>query len=112
MEAVAISSSVHAKQVSLENLQHNSHLTDEEKIAEVSRQFEAVLLRQILQEARKSVIHSSLSESSSNTKMYDDLITTQMAESISSSRHFGLAASLEKQLGHQVLPKSKTDFKK
>ena len=37
----------------LEQLAANPHFTDQEKVAEVSRQFEAVLLRQILQETRK-----------------------------------------------------------
>ena len=38
----------------MEKLAGNTNLSQEEKIGEVSRQFEAVLLRQILQTAQKT----------------------------------------------------------
>ena len=73
-----------------------------EKVKEACRQFEAVLLRQILGEARKTVITSADGEDSNETGIYNDMINNQIADSISKSGSFGLAKSVEKQLVHQV----------
>ena len=73
-------------------------------MAEVSRQFEAVLLRQILQETRKSSVSPSSSADASASGIYDDMINNQLADSISRSGSFGLARSLQGQLARQVLP--------
>jgi hypothetical protein len=51
---------IKAADVPIEQLAGNSKISDRDKVAEVSRQFEAVLLRQILQETRKSVRHGHL----------------------------------------------------
>jgi Rod binding domain-containing protein len=64
------------------------------------------LLRQILGEARKTVIQSSGSDNSNSAGIYNDMINNQMADSISQSGAFGLAKSLQAQLVHQVLPKT------
>ena len=82
----------------------NKHLSDQEKVAEVSRQFEAVLLRQILQETRKSSVSPSSPAEASSSGIYDDMINNQLADTISRSGSFGLAKSLQVQLAHQVLP--------
>jgi Rod binding domain-containing protein len=88
--------------MSLEELASNRSIPDTEKIAEVSRQFEAVLLRQILQDIRKPVLGSE-PESTTNS-IYSDMINNQLAQSISGSGEFGLAKSLQAQLSRQVLP--------
>jgi flagellar protein FlgJ len=72
-------------------------------VAEVSRQFEAMLLRQILQDIRKPVLAPAEGDATSNG-IYSDMINNQLADSISSSGGFGLAKSLAAQLTHQVLP--------
>ena len=46
---------IEASQLPLESLAGNPNVSDKEKVGEVSRQFEAVLLRQILQDIRKPV---------------------------------------------------------
>jgi flagellar protein FlgJ len=97
---------VEASQLQLESLAANPNVSDAEKVAEVSRQFEAVLLRQIFQDIRKPVLGSSEGEST-QTGIYSDMINNQMADSISRSGEFGLARSLQTQLGRQVLPGKK-----
>jgi Rod binding domain-containing protein len=97
---------VEASQVSLETLAANPNIPDTEKVAEVSRQFEAVLLRQIFQDIRKPVLDSE-SESTTNG-IYSDMINNQLADSISRSGEFGLAKSLQTQLGRQVLSGNKS----
>lgn len=93
---------VQASQLPLEMLAGNKNVSDSDKIGEVARQFEAVLLRQILQEARKS----DSSDDKMASGIYNDMINNQMADSISQSGAFGLAKSLQAQLVHQVLPKT------
>jgi flagellar protein FlgJ len=89
-----------------EQMAANPNVPKKQKVEEACRQFEAVLLRQILSEARKTVIASDGKKDSNETDIYNDMVNTQMADNISRSGTFGLAQSLESQLVHQVLPKS------
>lgn len=88
--------------VPIENLAGNKTLSQSEKVSEASRQFEAVLLRQILGSARKTVFKSKVNEDSLTSGIYQDLVTDQLASSISRSGSFGLARSLQSQLQHQL----------
>ena len=104
MNPLAIHPRINASDVPLHDLAANKNIPDTEKVAEVSRQFEAVLLRQILQQARKSSVTPSSSAEATTSGIYDDMINNQLADSISRSGSFGLARSLQGQLAHQVLP--------
>jgi peptidoglycan hydrolase FlgJ len=84
--------------VPIEQLAANKSLSEPEKINEASRQFEAVILRQILSQARKTVFPSKLTEPSTASGIYQDLVTSQLADAISQSGNFGLARSLQAQL--------------
>ncbi len=86
----------------MEKLIHNSQLSEQEKMGEVSRQFEAVLLRQILQSAQKTHFGAKMSGESATSGIYQDLVTTQLADSISKSGAFGLAQSLRAQLNGEL----------
>jgi Rod binding domain-containing protein len=103
MNLQAIHPRVDASQLPLESLAGNSSVSDAEKVAEVSRQFEAVLLRQILADIRKPLLASAEGDPAVNG-IYSDMINNQLAESISRSGGFGLAKSLTTQLTHQTLP--------
>ncbi len=89
-----------ATDVPIERLTGNTHLSEAGKLAEVSRQFEAVLLRQILGDAQKKVFTSTMNSESVASGVYRDMVTDQIADSISRSGAFGLAASLNQQLQH------------
>jgi Rod binding domain-containing protein len=104
MNPLAIHPQIKAADVPLNDLAANPHLSDQEKVAEVSRQFEAVLLRQILQETRKSSVAPSSTADTAVSGIYDDMINNQLADSISRSGSFGLARSLQHELARQVLP--------
>lgn len=90
----------------IERLAGNGSLTEQQKVAEGSRQFEAVLLRQILNETQKTVIKSKLTDDSTAAGIYRDMITNQLADSISKSGALGLSQTLEHQLGRQTHPAS------
>jgi flagellar protein FlgJ len=109
MEIAPLSPTLHPKDLSLEQLAKSSQLSEPEKIGELSRQFEALLLRQILHNIRKTVIKSDLLPPSASNDIYQDMATNQLAESLSQTGSFGLAASLEKELTRQLVPKATGD---
>ena len=89
---------VQAADIPLESLAGNQHLAESQKIAELSRQFEALVTRQILHEALKPVIVSKYTSSSTANAIYQDMTTSQLADRISRAGGFGLADSLTSQL--------------
>jgi len=105
MEIGALQSNVPAATVPLDRLANNPQLSEEQKVAEVSRQFEAVLLRQILAQAQKTVIKSDFTQDNAVTGVYQDMITSQLADSISRAGTLGLARNLNQQLTHQLTTK-------
>lgn len=99
MEVASLNRSVQASELPLERLANSKEVPQQEKIAEVSRQFEAVLLRQILGQAQKPLFKSSLMGGGGTTNaIYQDMITQQLADRISQGGTFGFAKVLEKQL--------------
>ena len=104
MDVLPLQPHINAANLPLEQLAANPNVPEREKIAETCRQFEAVLLRQILSEARKTVISDGEEHDPAVDGVYNDMITNQLADSISRSGGFGLAKSLESQLTRQVIP--------
>jgi len=88
----------------LERYARNPNVSESEKIEEASRQFEAVLLRQVLAAARKTVIRSNTESETAETGIYQDMINAQLAEAISRSGSLGLARSLQVQVSHPQPP--------
>jgi Rod binding domain-containing protein len=104
MNVSPIQPHVQAADVEPEQLARNSHLTEDQKIGEVTRQFEAILLRQILQSTQKTVIPSKYADNSTAAGIYHDMVTHQLADSISKSGTLGLAKMLQHQLTRQLQP--------
>jgi flagellar protein FlgJ len=91
-----------ASEVPMEQIAGNKALTEDQKIGEATRQFEAVLLRQILESTQKTVIKSKYSEDSATTDIYRDMITNQLADSISKSGGLGLGDTLKREFTRQL----------
>jgi Rod binding domain-containing protein len=102
MNVSPISPTSSAATVAPEELAGNKTLTEQQKIAEASRQFEAIMLRQILSESQKPVITSEFTDNSTAAGIYQDFITNTLADSISKSGTFGFAKVFEKQLTPHV----------
>jgi Rod binding domain-containing protein len=100
MNISAIQPKIDTSHIPLESLANNKQLTEDQKIGEVSKQFEAILLRQFLSESQKPVIQSSFTDNSTAAGIYQDFITNQMADSLSKSGGIGLAKTFEHQLTH------------
>lgn len=98
MNIGAISSNPSAADVAPEALAGNQSLNQHQKIAEASRQFESMLLRQIIGEAEKPVIKSEFTDNSTASGIYQDFITNQLSDSLSKSGAFGFAKVFERQL--------------
>jgi flagellar protein FlgJ len=102
MLVTAIQPKIDAAHLSPEALAGNKQLTKEQKIAEASKQFEAIMLRQILAEAQKSSIKTEFTDNSTASSIYKDFVTEQLANSMSHSGGIGLAKTFEQQLSHPV----------
>lgn len=97
---------IDASHIAMESLAGNQKLSKDEKIAEASRQFEAILLRQFLSESQKTVFKSEFSDNSAATGIYQDMITNQLADCLSQGKGFGLAETFRQQLTprHHAVP--------
>jgi flagellar protein FlgJ len=100
MNISPIHSKPDASSVPIESLAGSKTLTDDEKIAEASRQFEAILVRQFLTEAQKPIIQSSFSDNSATAGIYQDMMTNQLADNLTRNGGIGLAKTFEQQLTH------------
>src|ERR1700685_3653477 len=95
--------------IPVEELAGNKHLSEQQKIAEASRQFEAIMLRQILSESQKPVITSEFTVNSTAAGIYQDYITNTLADSMSKSSTLGLAKIFEQQLSHPISKKNQSE---
>jgi Rod binding domain-containing protein len=91
-------SSVDTSNIPVEDLAANKHLTQQQKIHEASRQFETIMLQQILSELQKPVIKSEFTDDSTAADIYQGYATNALAESMSKSGAFGFAKLFEEQL--------------
>src|SRR5580700_7444313 len=101
MDILPLQPRVNAADLPIEQLAGNPNVSQRDKVDQACKQFEAVLLRQILGEARKTVISSGAEQDSTVSGIYNDMVTSQLADSISRAGTFGLAKSLESQLERQ-----------
>ena len=76
-------STMSANHLAVEQLAQNNKLTEAEKIGEVARHFEAILLRQFLNEATKPLMGGDEGMNSAQKGIYQDMITSTLAETIS-----------------------------
>jgi Rod binding domain-containing protein len=109
MNISPIPSTSDAADVPIEELAGNKHLTQQQKIHEASRQFEVIMLQQVLSEMQKPVITSEFTDNSTASDIYQGFISQALAEGMSKSGAFGFAKIFEQQLsphapkpGHEV----------
>lgn len=108
MNIAPIQSSVDTSILPIEDLAGNKNLTRQQKIHEASRQFEVIMLKQVLAEMQKPVITSEFTDDSTASGIYQDYISNALAESMSKSGSFGLAKIFEQQLSPPETKHSQT----
>src|SRR5678815_349653 len=86
---------------SFEQIARSPNVSEKDKLGEVAREFEAYLLRLYVGEARKTLVASTFNPDGGSTSIYHDMITGQLADSISRAKSLGLATGLAQQLTHQ-----------
>lgn len=97
-----------AADLPLERLANSSQVSEREKLGEASRQFEAMLLRQMLTQAQQPLFTSDLVKNSSSQAIYQDMISQQLADRISEGGSFGFAKMIERELSVQFASQTKT----
>jgi Rod binding domain-containing protein len=100
MNIAPIQSATNAQNVAPEDLAANKHLSEDQKVAEASRQFEKIMLQQILSETQKPVITSEFTDDSTAAGIYQDYVTQTLADSMSKAGTLGFAKVFEQQLTH------------
>lgn len=89
-------------QMPVEKLAGSKAVSEQDKVAELSRQFEAVLVRQILTEAQKPTIKSKLHTEDTASSIHRDMMVNNMSDQISHAGGLGLAHQLEHDLARQT----------
>jgi Rod binding domain-containing protein len=95
---VQSSADIDTSTVPIEDLAGNKNLTRQQKIHEASRQFEAIMLQQILSEMQKPVTTSEFTDDSTASGIYQDYITNALSQSMSKTDSLGFAKIFEQQL--------------
>ena len=82
----------------LMEMAHSKHATEEQKTAAGSQQFEAVLVKQFLNEALKPMFQGVFNENDNAHRLYRHFFTDAISESIASGGGFGISTLLQQQL--------------
>lgn len=102
MDVPSLKRTVDASAIPIDRLASSTAVPKEEKLRQVSRHFEAILVRQILNDAHKPVHGNGALPETATTGIYRDLMTEKLADTISKSGQFGVSRSFEMQLTQQL----------
>ena len=94
MDITAITNQLRPTGLSADPAEAQSVRTDPVKLAKASRQFESILVRQILGESMKPLL-----EAGPSGQVYGYMLTDALSEKISEGGGLGLAHVLQTQLG-------------
>ena len=98
MNIPPIQSPIDTSKIPIEQLAGNKNLTQQQKVHEASREFEVIMLQQMLSEMQKPVITSEFTDDSTAGDIYQGYVTNALAESMSKSGSVGFAKIFEQQL--------------
>ena len=86
----------------LKGMVHNQNISEQAKLKKASQQFEAMLLKQILEDGLKPMIKGALPESGGSHTMYQHLISDALSQQLSESESFGIAQSIQLQMKNRI----------
>ena len=84
------------------SLDRPASLNTAEKLGKACRDFEAVFLQKIIEQTRAPMFKTKEGPGAGSTSIYQDLVNQHLAGNISQTGSFGVAKSLEAQLGRQL----------
>ena len=87
--------------ISLDRLSEDRSIPEQTRLDEACRQFEAVLVRQILGDGQKSAVASKMNLNSSGSSIYRDMVNANMADQMTRGGGIGLSRALSHELSRQ-----------
>jgi len=93
-------------QEGLQRMLHSKTIDEKAKIGEVSRQFEAVMLRQVLEKSLEPMFEGIMDENGSAFSMARYFWTDSLADEITKGGGLGMSTVLQAQLGKHSNGKS------
>ena len=102
MEISGIENKIVASELPLEHLVDNKSVSEADKAKEVARQFEAIMVRQILKSAQNTGVKGLFSDESASKDVYFDMMNYHMADAITRGGGVGMASAFEAQLRNQM----------
>mgnify|MGYP001344289873 FL=1 len=86
----------------LMEMAHSKNISQKQKYAAVSQQFEAVLVKQFLKEALKPMFEGVFNEDAGAHRMYRHFFTDAISESVAQGGGFGVSNILQQQLNQKI----------
>ena len=86
----------------LMEMAHSKNISQKQKNAAVSQQFEAVLVKQFLKEALKPMFKGVFNEDAGAHRMYRHFFTDAISESVAQGGGFGVSSILQQQLNQKI----------
>jgi len=86
----------------LMEMAHSQNISQKQKNAAVSQQFEAVLVKQFLKEALKPMFKGVFNEDAGAHRMYRHFFTDAISESVAQGGGFGVSNILQQQLNQKI----------
>lgn len=83
-------------------------MPEAEALGKLTREFEAIFVREILRNSQKTVIQSSITKENGASGIYRDMSVDGMANSIRDAGGFGLADALLRELSREFAPVTQT----
>lgn len=93
----------------LMEMAHSKNISEQERNAAVSQQFESVLVKQFLKEALKPMFQGVFNEDAGAHRMYRHFFTDAISESIAQGGGFGVSNILQQQLNQKVSASAESD---
>lgn len=82
---------------------------DETKLKEVSKDIETIFINMMMQQMRKTIVKSNLTERAPGSEIYESMFDEKIAEEASKGKGFGLADMIYKQLYNEMKNKYKIE---
>lgn len=87
----------------LDRVAHDSNLTENQKVGELAKEFEAMLFKQVLKGMKESFGGSGLFPSEGPHAIYGDMMIDTIAQSISHAGQIGFSRTFTDQLTNQAV---------
>ena len=103
------SSATWGAQTDVDRIAHNKNLTENQKMGELAKEFEAMLFKQVLKGMKESFGGSGMFPAEGPHSIYGDMMIDTLAQSISNAGQIGFARTFTDQMTNQPVADDKAD---